>query len=205
VTCFDASARPSAGNASRKDSPLRSWPRVVRSHRGSSARSSRDAATSLSYGWRAWRGVFNLRHSWLSREILFYLAFTVLTATMLFFPASAPALAWPAVLSGFGGLFCIDQVYESVSQDKWLRLHSGRAALTGLFLFGILVISMVDNVLKPLIIGSRTKMPTIVILFSVLGGIKLFGILGLVMGPLITAIFISVFDIFRSVEGGADA
>jgi predicted PurR-regulated permease PerM len=75
----------------------------------------------------------------------------------------------------------------------------------GLFLFGILVISMVDNVLKPLIIGSRTKMPTIVILFSVLGGIKLFGILGLVMGPLITAIFISVFDIFRSVEGGADA
>jgi predicted PurR-regulated permease PerM len=74
----------------------------------------------------------------------------------------------------------------------------------GLFLFGILVISMVDNVLKPLIIGSRTKMPTIVILFSVLGGIKLFGILGLVMGPLITAIFISVFDIFRSVEGGAD-
>lgn len=75
----------------------------------------------------------------------------------------------------------------------------------GLFLFGILVISMVDNVLKPLIIGSRTKMPTIVILFSVLGGIKLFGILGLVMGPLITAIFISIFDIFRSVEGGADA
>jgi len=75
----------------------------------------------------------------------------------------------------------------------------------GLFLFGILVISMVDNLLKPLIIGSRTKMPTIVILFSVLGGIKLFGILGLVMGPLITAIFISVFDIFRSVEGGTDA
>jgi predicted PurR-regulated permease PerM len=71
----------------------------------------------------------------------------------------------------------------------------------GLLLFGVLVISMVDNVLKPLIIGSRTKMPAIVILFSVLGGIKLFGILGLVLGPLITAIFISVFDIFRSVEG----
>lgn len=75
----------------------------------------------------------------------------------------------------------------------------------GLFLFGVLVISMVDNVLKPLIIGSRTKMPTIVILFSVLGGIRLFGILGLVMGPLVTAIFISVFEIFRSVESGTDA
>jgi len=65
----------------------------------------------------------------------------------------------------------------------------------GLFLFGVLVISMVDNILKPLIIGSRTKMHTVVILFSVLGGIKLFGLIGLIMGPLITAVFISVFDI----------
>ncbi len=74
----------------------------------------------------------------------------------------------------------------------------------GLFLFGVLVISMVDNILKPLIIGSRTKIPAIVILFSVLGGIKLFGLLGLVLGPLVTAVFISVFDIFRHVEGGLD-
>ncbi|MGE5299933.1 MAG: AI-2E family transporter [Acidobacteriota bacterium] len=72
----------------------------------------------------------------------------------------------------------------------------------GLFLFGVLVISMVDNILKPLIIGSRTKMPTIIILFSVLGGIKFFGMIGLIMGPLITAVFISVIEIFRSVEGG---
>lgn len=72
----------------------------------------------------------------------------------------------------------------------------------GLFLFGVFVISMVDNILKPRIIGGRTKMPTIVILFSVLGGIKVFGILGLIMGPLITALFISVFEIFRNVEEG---
>ncbi len=70
----------------------------------------------------------------------------------------------------------------------------------GLFLFGVFVISMVDNILKPLIIGSRTKMPTIIILFSVLGGIKLFGVIGLIMGPLITAVFISVFEIFRHTE-----
>jgi predicted PurR-regulated permease PerM len=75
----------------------------------------------------------------------------------------------------------------------------------GLFLFGVFVISMVDNILKPLIIGSRTKMPTIIILFSVLGGIKFFGMIGLIMGPLITAVFISVIEIFRSIEGGAVA
>lgn len=75
----------------------------------------------------------------------------------------------------------------------------------GLFLFGVLVISSVDNILKPLIIGSRTKMPTVIILFSVLGGIKLFGMIGLIMGPLITALFMSVFEIIRSIEGVADA
>jgi predicted PurR-regulated permease PerM len=72
----------------------------------------------------------------------------------------------------------------------------------GLFMFGFFVISMVDNILKPLIIGTRTEMPTIVIFFSVLGGIKLFGLIGLIMGPLIMAIFLSVFEIFRNIEGG---
>lgn len=70
----------------------------------------------------------------------------------------------------------------------------------GLVLFGTFVISLVDNILKPLIIGSRTKMPTIIIFFSVLGGIKVFGIIGLIMGPLIMAVFISVFEIFRHLE-----
>ena len=74
-----------------------------------------------------------------------------------------------------------------------------------LTLIGIFVISVVDNLLRPLIIGGRTKMPTVIIFFTVLGGIKLFGLLGLVLGPLIFALFLSVFEIFRSVEGGADA
>jgi predicted PurR-regulated permease PerM len=84
----------------------------------------------------------------------------------------------------------------------YLMIEGNYAQGIGLFLFGVFVISMVDNILKPLIIGSRTKMPTIIILFSVLGGIKLFGMIGLIMGPLITAVFISVIDIFRNIEGG---
>lgn len=71
----------------------------------------------------------------------------------------------------------------------------------GLIVIGIFVISMVDNILKPLIIGGRTKMPTVVIFFTVLGGIKVFGLLGLVMGPLVFALFFSVIDMARTVEG----
>ncbi len=70
---------------------------------------------------------------------------------------------------------------------------------------GIFGISLIDNILKPLIIGGRTKMPVLVIFFSILGGIKLFGLIGLIMGPLILALFVSVFEIFRQVEGGQNA
>jgi len=87
----------------------------------------------------------------------------------------------------------------------FLLLSGSYAKGIGLFLFGVFVISMVDNILRPLIIGSRTKMPTILILFSVLGGIKLFGMIGFVMGPLIMAAFISVFEIFRHIEDEKEA
>lgn len=69
-----------------------------------------------------------------------------------------------------------------------------------LLLIGTFGISLVDNILKPLIIGGRTKMHTLIIFFSVLGGIKLFGLIGLIMGPMSVALFISVFEIFRSIE-----
>lgn len=74
-----------------------------------------------------------------------------------------------------------------------------------LIFYGVFVISMVDNVLRPIIISGRTKMPTLAVLFSVLGGIKFFGFIGFIMGPLVLAIFISVFEIFRHIEGGENA
>jgi predicted PurR-regulated permease PerM len=74
-----------------------------------------------------------------------------------------------------------------------------------LLLFGTLVISMVDNILKPMIISGRTKMPTLAVFFSVLGGIKLFGLIGFIMGPLVLTLFVSVFEIFIHIEGGENA
>ncbi len=81
------------------------------------------------------------------------------------------------------------------------------AVLKGIILaiVGLFGISLIDNILKPIIIGGRTKMPILVIFFSVLGGIKLLGLIGLIMGPLVIALFISVIEIFRSVEGGQNA
>lgn len=74
-----------------------------------------------------------------------------------------------------------------------------------LLIVGMFGISLVDNFLKPVIIGGRTKMPTLLIFFGVLGGIRLFGPIGIVMGPLVIALFISVLEIFRNIEGGSNA
>jgi predicted PurR-regulated permease PerM len=63
---------------------------------------------------------------------------------------------------------------------------------------------MVDNILRPLIVKGKTKMPTILIFFSILGGINLFGFIGFIMGPLVLAIFVSVLDIFRYSEEEQD-
>jgi predicted PurR-regulated permease PerM len=66
----------------------------------------------------------------------------------------------------------------------------------GLFLYGVLVISTIDNILKPLIIGGRTKLHMLLIFFSVLGGIKYFGFIGFILGPLITVLCLSFLEIY---------
>jgi predicted PurR-regulated permease PerM len=64
--------------------------------------------------------------------------------------------------------------------------------------FGILVIGLVDNLLRPLLVGKDTKIPDYVILISTLGGLSIFGLNGFVIGPLIAAMFIACWDLFPS-------
>ena len=59
------------------------------------------------------------------------------------------------------------------------------------------VIGLVDNLLRPLLVGKDTRMPDYVILVSTVGGLSLFGINGFVIGPLIAALFIAGWSIFR--------
>ncbi|NDE57285.1 MAG: AI-2E family transporter, partial [Gammaproteobacteria bacterium] len=62
----------------------------------------------------------------------------------------------------------------------------------GLFVFGLLIIILSDNYLKPKLIGNAVKLPFIWTLLGILGGIETFGFLGLFLGPTIMAILISV-------------
>ena len=66
-----------------------------------------------------------------------------------------------------------------------------------LLIFGIGVVSQIDNFLRPLLISGRTEMHPLLLFFSIAGGLSVFGLLGLVMGPVIAAIFVAIFDLYR--------
>ena len=65
-----------------------------------------------------------------------------------------------------------------------------------LLTFGVVVISMVDNLLRPLLVGRDTKMPDYLVLLATLGGLGLFGGSGIVIGPLIAALFLTMWIMF---------
>ena len=67
-----------------------------------------------------------------------------------------------------------------------------------LIAYGVFVIGLVDNVLRPLLVGKDTKMPDWVVLISTVGGLALVGINGFVIGPLIAAMFMATWDLFAT-------
>lgn len=73
--------------------------------------------------------------------------------------------------------------------------HWGKAAI--LTAWGALVIGTIDNILRPKLVGGKTKLHELLIFFSVLGGLQVFGVLGLVVGPVIVAVTLALMDVFR--------
>jgi predicted PurR-regulated permease PerM len=98
-------------------------------------------------------------------------------AVLSFVPAIGAALVWAPA-----------GVYLLVLGDVWKGIT--------LLAFGTLVISTVDNVLRPMLVGGETKIPDYLVLIATLGGITIFGANGLVIGPVIAAMFLAAWDLF---------
>jgi len=69
-----------------------------------------------------------------------------------------------------------------------------------LIVWGALVIGSVDNFLRPKLVGEKTRLHELLIFFSVLGGLQVFGVLGLVLGPVVVAVALALLDVFRQAE-----
>ncbi len=92
-------------------------------------------------------------------------------------PAVGTALIWvPAVLF----LFITGQYPQAI----------------GLLLFCSLLVGSIDNVLRPWLVGRDTELHELMIFFGTLGGISMFGIIGFIIGPIIAALFVTVWDIY---------
>jgi predicted PurR-regulated permease PerM len=107
----------------------------------------------------------------------------VVMAFLSLLPAVGSALIWVPVA-----------VYFLVAGAVWKGII--------LIAFGVLVIGLVDNILRPILVGKDTKMPDYVVLISTLGGIGIFGLNGFVIGPVIAAMFMAVWDIVASSRAG---
>jgi len=114
---------------------------------------------------------------------------------------------WAAGLSGavFWGtiVFVLSAVPGLGAPIIWLPAAI-YLAMTGsvgwgiaLALWGALVVGLVDNILRPLIVGRDAKLPDLVVLVSILGGIGAFGVMGIVLGPILAAMLDTLLDIYR--------
>jgi predicted PurR-regulated permease PerM len=105
------------------------------------------------------------------------LLWAVLMAVLSLLPAVGAALVWAPVAVY---LFANGEVWQGVA----------------LAAYGVLVIGLVDNVLRPVLVGQETRMPDYLVMISTLGGLAVFGINGFVLGPVIAALFIAVWHIY---------
>ena len=79
----------------------------------------------------------------------------------------------------------------------WLWASGSPIAGVALAAWGALVVGVVDNLLRPILVGKDAKMSDVLVLLSTLGGLTLFGAVGLIVGPLIAALFVSAWYIYR--------
>jgi predicted PurR-regulated permease PerM len=103
----------------------------------------------------------------------------VLMAFLSLLPAVGAGLVWVPVA-----------IYFLVTAATWQGVV--------LIAYGVLVIGLVDNVLRPVLVGKDTKIPDYVVLISTLGGMAIFGLNGFVIGPVIAAMFMAAWDIFSA-------
>ena len=107
------------------------------------------------------------------------LLWAVLMAFLSLLPAVGSAIVWVPVA-----------IYLVATGAVWSGI--------GLIVYGVLVIGVVDNLLRPFLVGKDTKLPDYVVLISTLGGIEAVGLNGFVIGPLIAALFMASWQIFAA-------
>jgi predicted PurR-regulated permease PerM len=106
----------------------------------------------------------------------------VFFATVTFFVSFVPAV-------GAGGTCLVAAVLLLAMGHTWMALF--------LAIWGVLVVGMVDNIIKPLLVKRGLHMHGAIVFFALLGGLTVFGTVGLIAGPLIVSFFLALVRIYQ--------
>jgi predicted PurR-regulated permease PerM len=78
----------------------------------------------------------------------------------------------------------------------YLFMMDRTGAGIGMAIWGALAVGLIDNVVSPRLIGAQAKLHPVLVLFSVLGGLQLFGFLGFLIGPIIMSMFVVLIEVY---------
>jgi predicted PurR-regulated permease PerM len=108
----------------------------------------------------------------------FPIVLAALSALLALLPFGGTALIWVPVA---GYLFWAGTLWKAVAMAVW----------------GVAVVGLADNFLKPLFIGRGAQLPTLFLFFSILGGLAAYGFVGMLLGPILLAIVITAIEIYQ--------
>ena len=131
-----------------------------------------------------------------TKAVLYGLVLTALAqGTLAGLGYWAAGLDAPVLLGAFTALIALipfGTPFVWGSLGVWLLVTGNTLEGIGLLLWGALVVSWVDNLIRPLVISSASQIPFLLVMFGVLGGLAAFGLVGMFVGPVIVAVLMAV-------------
>ena len=131
-----------------------------------------------------------------TRAVVYGIGLTALAQALLagmgYYVAGAPSPTLLTIVTFIIALIPFGTPFAWGAVSIWLLSQGQTAEGIGLALWGVLVISWVDNLIRPIVISGATKIPFIIIFIGVLGGLTAFGFVGLFIGPVVLAIGLAV-------------
>lgn len=132
------------------------------------------------------------------RGTLFVGLIRFILLTSLFYLFGIPhAFLWGSIGGIIGAVPGLGTPFSIIPVSLYLLLHGHIFLATGMALLGVLIIFFVDNMLSAYFFGKGLDVPSLFVLFSILGGVILFGPLGFIFGPIILSLFVSVVDMYK--------
>lgn len=111
------------------------------------------------------------------------------------------AVLWGVVMSVLSLLPAIGAALVWAPVAIYLMATGSMIEGLGLAAWGVGVMGMVDNLLRPILVGKETKLPDYLVLLSTIGGLSIFGVNGFLIGPAIAALFVATWALFSHEEG----